>query len=243
MLGTLMSQPSHSKREHLRSLVAAKQKANEPLSADDALKGFRGWHERGYLPHCDKPGLIQFVTFRVWDSMPATKREEWEHLLAVSTRKNAARSLAGRRRVRELEEYLDRGLGECFLRRSSLAALVEKALFHHHEKRFRLIAWVVMPNHVHALIEVGETPLTKIVQNWKSIVALEANKALKRSGPFWQPDYWDRYMRDAEQIRKTVRYIENNPVSAKLCRAAEDWPFSSARFRDPQTFELKLPPQ
>ena len=82
MLVKLMPQPSHSKREHLHSLVAAKQKANEPPSALDMLKGFRGWHERGYLPHCDEPGLIQFVTFRVWDSMPAAKRGEWEHLLA-----------------------------------------------------------------------------------------------------------------------------------------------------------------
>ena len=50
-------------------------------------------------------------------------------------------------------------------------------------------------------------------------------------------------MRDAEQTVKAVRYIENNPVKAKLCRAPEDWPFSSARFRNPQTRELKLPQQ
>jgi REP element-mobilizing transposase RayT len=243
MLGASMPQPSHSKREHLRSLVAAKQQANEPLSEGDALKGFRGWHERGYLPHCDKPGLIQFITFRVWDSMPAAKRGEWEHLLAISPRSDPPNSKAGKQRVRKLEDYLDRGLGECSLCVANIAALVEKALLHHHERRFRLLAWVVMPNHVHALIEVGETPLTKIIQNWKSIVAVEANKMLVRRGPFWQPDYWDHYMRDVEQTRKTVRYIENNPVKAKLCRAAEDWPFSSVRFRNPQTGELKLPSQ
>jgi REP element-mobilizing transposase RayT len=125
----------------------------------------------------------------------------------------------------------------------NIAALVEKALLHHHKRRFRLHAWVVMPNHVHTLIEMGETPLTKIVQNWKSIVAVEANKVLARSGPFWRPDYWDHYMRNAEQKRKTMRYIENNPVKAKLCRAPKDWPFSSARFRDQQTCELTLPSQ
>ncbi len=111
----------------------------------------------------------------------------------------------------------------------------------HHGQRFELLAWVVMPNHVHALIEVGGTPLTKIIQNWKSVVAVAANQLLGRTGRFWQPDYWDHYMRSPEQALKAVRYIENNPVKAKLCRIPEDWAFSSARFRDPQTRERKLP--
>jgi hypothetical protein len=39
-------------------------------------------------------------------------------------------------------------------------------------------------------------------------------------------------MRDKEQEKKAMRYFENNPVKSRLCRAPEDWPFSSARFRD-----------
>ena len=98
-----------------------------------------------------------------------------------------------------------------------------------------------MPNHVHALIKVGSISLTRIVQNWKSIVAVEANKLVGRTGRFWQPDYWERYMRDEEQTLKAVRYIENNPTKAKLCRAPEEWPFRSARYRDAQTRKLKVP--
>jgi len=48
----------------------------------------------------------------------------------------------------------------------------------------------------------------------------------------WQREYWDTYMRTEEQTRKAVSYIENNPVKAKLCRASEEWSFTSARFRD-----------
>jgi REP element-mobilizing transposase RayT len=239
-----MHRPSRSKRDHLRLLVAAKQQWNEPVSKVNALKGFRGWHQRGYLPHCDKPGLVQFLTFRVWDSMPATRRGEWEHLLNTSSRNpayGALRSEADDQRRRELENYLDRGMGECSLRRANIAVLVEKAILYDNERKFRLFAWVVMPNHVHVLVEVGETPLTKLVQNWKSLVAVEANRLLGRTGRFWQPDYWDRFIRDTEQILKAIRYIENNPVKAKLCRSAEAWSFSSARFRDPKTSGLKLP--
>jgi len=48
----------------------------------------------------------------------------------------------------------------------------------------------------------------------------------------WQREYWDTFMRNEEQERKDIQYIENNPVKAKLCRAAKEWLFSSARFRD-----------
>jgi REP element-mobilizing transposase RayT len=249
-----METPPKSKREHLRRLVAGKQQWDQPLSAADKAKGFRGWHERGYLPHCDKPGLVQFITFRLWDSMPASRRGEWEHLLAIAERSNAprsgapddakaagARSIASREQRAKLENYLDRGLGDCFLRDPRIAALMENDLRFHHGSRFELLAWVVMPNHVHTLIQVGGTPLSKIIQNWKSIVAVKANKLLGRTGDFWQLDYWDTFMRDEAQRIKAVRYIENNPVKAELCRAPEEWPFSSARFRDPQTREVKLP--
>ena len=204
-------------------------------------------------------GLVQFITFRLCDSMPTSRKGEWEHLLAIAERSNAPRSSAGarsiasqvpdqteahRRAAREqrvkLEEYLDRGFGECFLRDPRIATMMETALRFHHGSRFELLAWVVMPNHVHALIKVGNTPLSKIIQNWKSIVAVKANQMLGRTGDFWQLDYWDTFMRNEEQKTKAVRYIENNPVKAKLCRAPEEWPFSSARFRDPQTRELKL---
>ena len=49
-------------------------------------------------------------------------------------------------------------------------------------------------------------------------------------------------MRDEEQKRNAIRYIENNPVKANLCRIPEEWPFGSARFRDPESRELKLSP-
>jgi REP element-mobilizing transposase RayT len=239
-----MEKLPQSKREYLRRLVAGKQEWSGPVSAEDQERGFRGWHERGYLPHCDKPGLVQFITFRLWDSMPASRKGEWEHLLALDVRSDAprfgAQSIALREQRIQLEEYLDRGLGECFLRDPRIAALTESAMLHNHGQRFRLLAWVIMPNHVHALIEVGAVPLSKIIQNWKSIVAVEANKLLGRTGRFWQPEYWDRFMRDDEQKRKAIRYIENNPVKARLCRTPEEWTFSSVRFRDPQTRELKL---
>lgn len=257
-----MATPPKSEREHLRRLVVGKNEWDAPLSAEAKAKGFRGWHERGYLPHCDKPGLTQFITFRLRDSMPASRRGEWEHLLSIAEQSNTSPTTPGTRSIAshddktraeasektareqrtKLEDYLDRGLGECFLRDPRITSLMETALRFHHGSQFDLLAWVVMPNHVHALIKVGVTPMSEIIQNWKSIVAVKANRLLGRTGDFWQLDYWDTFMRGEAQARKAIRYIENNPVKARLCRAPEEWPFSSARFRNPQTRELNLPP-
>lgn len=212
-----------NKYQHLRELVYEKNQWDEPLSLADKAKGFLGWHERGYLPHCDRPGLVQLVTFRLQDSLPVSRRGEWEHLLTIED--------AGERRLR-LEEYLDRSVGKCWLQNPAIADLVETIICFHHQKQYELLAWCVMPNHVHSLVHIWDVPLSRVMQNWKSMIAVEANRVLGRNGSFWQREYWDTFMRDEAQERKATRYIENNPVKAKLCVAPEEWKFSSARFRD-----------
>jgi type I restriction enzyme R subunit/putative DNA methylase len=235
-----------TKREHLRELVDGKNRWSErTLTDEERHLGFLGWHERGYLPHCDFSNLIQFVTFRLEDSLPAARRGEWEHLLKIED---------VRERRTKLEEYLDRGIGECHLRDPSIAKIAEDALLHFHDTHYELLAWCVMPNHVHVLVDVRLTPLWKMVQNWKIRSENQTRKLalLERRAPSrhdadsdmnlpgrcpalqlkWQREYWDTYMRDETQKHKAVRYIENNPVNAKLCRTPETWKFSSARFRD-----------
>jgi len=226
-----MNQPSLTKRQYLRELVYQKNKWDGPLTEADKARGFLGWHERGYLPHCDKSGLVQLITLRLVDSMPASRRGEWEHLLAVEDT---------RERRLQLESYLDRGIGKCWLRDARIAGCMETAMRFYHDERYELLAWCVMPNHAHVLVQVWDWPLAKILQNWKSISGIKANRILDRSGSFWQREYWDTFMRDERQEKTAIRYIESNPVKAKLCRTAEEWKFSSARFRD-EYRRLKLP--
>jgi type I restriction enzyme R subunit/putative DNA methylase len=237
-----MPVPPRTKREYLRRLVEGKNTAFPPLTDAEKVLGFLGWHERGYLPHCDFPGLVQFVTFRLADSMPESRRAEWEHLLKIED---------DRKKRAKLEEYLDRGIGECHLRDPRIAQIAEDAVRHFHNEHCELLAWCVMPNHVHVLVHVWQMPLWKMVQSWKHFVQTQANRLLaerrlparrdgetncnepcRRPALQWQREYWDTFMRDEDQERKAVRYIESNPIKAKLCRLAEDWPFSSARLRD-----------
>jgi REP element-mobilizing transposase RayT len=180
---------------------------------------FLGWHERGYLPHYDAPGEIQFVTWRQADSLPAQVLGEM-HAFAASGRKRQSRVLA--------ERSLDAGFGSCRLRDPEAALVVETALRHFDGTRYRLCAWCVMPNHVHVLFETFTTPMRELVESWKKFTALQFNRAAGIEGAFWQADYWDTYIRDEGHFWRTVRYVEDNPVSGGLVRQPEEWPWSSA---------------
>jgi REP element-mobilizing transposase RayT len=222
--------PGPPRNPGLRDLVQGKREWSAPPSTEDRRHGFRGWHERGYLPHRDEPDLKQFVTFRLADCFPAELRGEWAALFKIETER--ARRL-------ELEAYLDQGRGSCHLRLNEVAGMVETALRFFHRQRYELRAWAIMPNHVHVLLQVGEVPLSRILESWKKFTAHKANKILRRGGRFWAEDYWDTYMRDAAQETRTVSYIEANPVKACLVREPKQWPWSSSRYRD-ERGDLKL---
>ena len=218
---TSRSGPPHN--PGVRELVSGKRRWSSPPHPENARQGFRGWNERGYLPHRDEPGLTQFVTFHLADSFPAALRSEWEGMLAVED---------DQERRSQLEKYLDKGRGECQLRRPDIARLVEKSLLFRHNNDYELQAWALMPNHLHVLFAVRDAPMSLTVENWKKFTAHKANQRLGRHGKFWAEDYWDTYMRDGTHALKTRRYIENNPVKAGLVREPGEWPWSSARFRD-----------
>ena len=215
--------PSPPYNPGVRELVQNKRAGSRPLPKDAIERGFLGWHEGGYLPHRDAPGLVQFVTFRLADAFPAELRSEWESLLEIED---------DRKRRIELEAYLDRGRGSCHLRRPGVAKLVEGALLFRHGIDYDLRAWVVMPNHVHLLFREENVPMWRLVDAWKGYAAKRANKMLGRRGRFWQDGYWDTYMRDAEHEARARRYIESNPTKAKLVALPKEWAWSSARFRN-----------
>ena len=197
----------------------------EPWTPSGVRESHRGYSDRrGYLPHLDLP-LTQFVTFRLHDSFPAPLLDRWRQDLAVLDEDERRRE--GYRRT---EAYVDAGHGACWLRRPEIAGIVEEALRFNDGVRYDLIAWTLMPNHVHLLARIREGhPLPKTVQTWKARSARRANEILGRSGPFWYRDYYDRYIRDEAHLANCLRYIDMNPVKAGLCSTPAEWPWGSAR--------------
>jgi len=105
------------------------------------------------------------------------------------------------------------GVCRCFRSREALADA-------------HLLAWVLMPDHAHWLIELGETePLSRVVARLKGVSARAANHVVGVEGPMWAPAFHDRALRSWRDVRLVARYIVCNPVRAGLVQCLGDYPY------------------
>ena len=184
-------------------------------------------HERN-LPHWQQDAKCYFVTWRLADSLPADLIRSWQ-LEAEAWRSGRPQPL----NEADLAEYhhlfsdrieneLDAGRGDCIFREPAVASIVADALRHFDSQRYDVLAFVIMPNHVHVLFRLGAgEDLTKIIHSWKSFTAHEINKARGTDGPVWQDEYFDRIVRDEEHLQGLIKYIERNPEKAGLKNAIQ----------------------
>jgi len=93
----------------------------------------------------------------------------------------------------------------------------------------RMLAWVLMPDHVHWLLQLGaKDTLSLVVNRLKSASARLANQALNRSGVLWEPAFHDHALRSEEDLRSVGRYLVANPLRAGLVERIGDYPFWDA---------------
>lgn len=200
-----------------------------------------GRYDRGYLPHLRSQGRSYFVTFRLEGTLPQELLRQYRAERAALLAKAKAAQSDGEllpedhRRLFDLysekiEVYLDGGRGECWLKDARIGDLVAGALRFFHGQRYDLGPWVVMPNHVHVIVQpLGPQLLDRVVKSWKGFTAREANKLLQRTGDsFWAREYYDHLVRDDKEGARLADYIHDNPVKAGLCARWEDWKWSSA---------------
>lgn len=192
--------------------------------------GFRPFERRGevcirtrHLPHWQQPGCTYFVTFRLADSLPRVKLEQWRRernaFLQATSRVGSTDRAADWVDLceRRIERWLDSGAGSCYLRDPECARIVESALRHFDGIRHWLGSFVVMPNHVHVLL----TPMAgysvwKTVGSWKQTSARLINERLRRKGALWQDEPFDHIVRDARNLDRFRHYILENPAKAGL---------------------------
>jgi REP element-mobilizing transposase RayT len=177
------------------------------------------YYERN-LPHWHPEGKVLFVTWRLYGSLPER--------VVFQLRNGEERS--GRQFARA-EQFLDKGrFGPLWLKNPEIAATVESCILRGAGElgQYTLLAYVVMPNHVHLLIE-PRLPLERITGGIKGVSSRDANRILRRIGqPFWQGESFDHWVRTPAEGEKIWRYIEDNPLKAGLVAAPERWPWSSA---------------
>ncbi|HEY7303306.1 MAG TPA: transposase [Bryobacteraceae bacterium] len=172
---------------------------------------------RRRLPHWDAPDVPTFVTWRLWGSLPATRVFLPEHLTSGKT-------------FAIWDRLLDTHTsGPVYLRQPQIARLITdhlKALVG--DGSCSLHAYVVVPNHVHVLW-TPHISLAALVRRVKGATAYRVNQLLSRTGqPFWQPEYFDRLVRNESDFARIRRYIEWNPVKAALVTLPKEFPWSSA---------------
>jgi hypothetical protein len=136
--------------------------------------------QRGRLPHWEKDAGLYFVTFHLADSLPRPVLEKIaeRHRILIEAKRVGAHLLPSQEVLAaefspaKLEEYFDRGAGACFLRDPRIGELMANALRFWDGKRYRLVAWCVMPNHAHVVCRLlpGQE-LSKVLQGWKSFTA------------------------------------------------------------------------
>jgi putative transposase len=174
------------------------------------------WHTRGYLAHFENGAAVQHVTFHLADSLPQSTLQRLEAEMSTFPAKT-------RRRTSQTARCLvRRGPWLMYSPRPCDSGVAQTSLLLFDEKRYRLLAWVVMPNHVHVLFQpMDGWTVAEIVASWKKFTARKIFGHRRQSGegaagPVWHREFWDRYIRDSAPLARAIEHIHLNPVKVGL---------------------------
>ena len=184
---------------------------------------------RRRLPHSKKDGAIYWITFRLADAIPRDRHRAFQKTRKLWLKRHpepwndAEWAEYNRRFDEQIESWLDSGLGSRALAQLDARETVKNCLLRFNGERHRLHAAVIMPTHVHLLIEPLEGhDLSLILQGIKGASAREINKPMGVTGNFWLDESYDHVVRSEMQYWRFVRYIAENPARAGL-RGDEYW--------------------
>jgi putative transposase len=105
------------------------------------------------------------------------------------------------------------------------STLVESRLW----RTSRLQCWVLMPDHLHLMVELGSEPLPRLVQRVKAITSRTLNRfAGVHAQALWMPGYHDRALRRDEDLQAVARYVIANPLRAGLAESIGGYPYWDA---------------
>lgn len=197
-------------------------------------------HYKRNLPHIQPPDGVFNICFRLCNSLP---KEKWlslkeqrdfkiKEIKEVIKDPLMAKSAIRSERINYFGKYdslLDSNdFGPTHLKSPPIAQVVYDCLLYwHNQKRYKLICFCIMPNHVHLILYQIQKPLFRILQSIKIYTAKKANLILNNKGtPFWHPESYDNLVRDRDDLRFKVEYVLQNPVKAHLVKHWADWDFT-----------------
>ena len=174
-------------------------------------------HQASKLPHWHQDNKYVFITFRLFDSIPQKKlkelREEKDHWMKLHPKpwNEEERKEYIKRFASKIDKWLDNGYGNCLLKRPENRKIVEDALFYYNRTKYHLKAYVVMPNHVHILLQLFENQeMEAFVKSIKSYTAKKINQTEHRTGKVWQTESYDHLVRNEDNYKHILKYIQAN---------------------------------
>ncbi len=168
------------------------------------------------LPHWDQLGKVQFITFRLADSLPQTKLDELKAKIEVFNKRypkpwdKDTEKLYYSTIGKKVEYWLDLNYGSCVLKYEEVREKMVEGWLKHHKKSFYLHEFVIMPNHVHILLSPYEK-LEDCLKLIKGSASFYVNRTLERKGTVWMKSDFDRMVRSEDSFRYYVDYIHKNP--------------------------------
>jgi putative transposase len=169
-------------------------------------RGFSPEKYHSHLPHIDIENYHQFITFRTQNST-----DQYLKKLAQQNQSNSKSQL-------EIYDYLDQSKNGAYLN-GDILILLSRFIQLKNAVLYELIAFCIMPNHVHLLIKPLDN-LSRVMQQLKGNSAKLINGQMGRKGRFWAVDYYDRLIRDEKHFTDVYQYIKNNPVSLGEAKAS-----------------------
>lgn len=179
---------------------------------------------RRNLPHWTRSGAIYWITFRLADSLPHQKLEMWEEEHNLWLKKhpkpwseNEIKEF-NEKFTERLEKWLDSGYGSCILANPSIRKEVEKSILKFDGERLNVHSAVIMPNHVHLLLEPFRGySISELLKGIKGASARKINKILEaKAKKIWMQESYDHIVRSEKEYFYFIRYIADNPVRANL---------------------------
>ncbi|MCR4964989.1 MAG: transposase [Bacteroidales bacterium] len=174
-------------------------------------------HRSTNLPHWHQDYKYVFITFRLADSIPQCKLASLKEEKEVWMKKHPqpldekAREEYFELFINTVDKWLDNNYGDCILEIPDNRKIVEDALLFFDQVRYNLKAYVVMPNHVHILLQLyNGFNLDKVMYSLKSFTAKKINERMNRKGRVWQSEYFDRIIRSEDHYKKVLKYIISN---------------------------------
>lgn len=109
--------------------------------------------------------------------------------------------------------------------------LIHNLKYYRNKFGFALYGFVVMPDHIHLLLQVSQKgTISDVMRDWKGRTSYEINRNFNGRKHVWQADFWTYAVRDQKDVEIKLNYIHQNPVRAGLVDRPEDWQYSSARW-------------